>query len=158
MVPDLQKGGLSYNSARRRRKILRISSVLHDGKHVKNTFSSVLGRRRRQNFSPAALKQSILVHFYCFKSPPQAKKNWGILGFLRIPLFIRIPPYLSRIFSRGGGILKFNTPDVSHEIKTRDVMKFRSYGAQIESDVALGQRQNERTSELVSEISTSKLH
>ena len=91
---------------------MRISSGLLGGKRVKNTFSSVLGRRRRQNFSPAALKQSILVHFYCFKSPPQAKI---FLGYFRVfkntPIYKNAPPYLSQIFSRGGGILKFNTPD-----------------------------------------------
>ena len=71
-----KRGGILNNSARRRRKILRFSSGLYDGKHVKNAFSNVLGRPRRQKFSPAALKLLILVSFLLLKLPAAGEKKW----------------------------------------------------------------------------------
>ena len=46
------KGGLSYKTARRRRKILRFSSVLLGGKHVKNVFKR-FGAPQALNFCTA---------------------------------------------------------------------------------------------------------
>ena len=104
-----------------------------DGKRVKNTFSSVLGRRRRQKFSPAALKQSILVHFYCFKSPPQAKKKLGYFRvFKNTPIYKNAPPYLSQIFSRGAflssiplmGSNKFQIGVLVQQAGLRELLEF----------------------------------
>ena len=48
-------------------------------------------------------------HHYFEENPPQAEKKLGCI-IIRIPVFIRIPPLIKQIFSKGG-ILNINSPD-----------------------------------------------
>ena len=85
---------------------MTVSSAFQDGKRVKNTFSSVLGRRRRQNFSPAALKRLIWGSFLLFKQPAAGEKNFGVFwGFKNGLVNKNAPPPFSPGSRKGGAIL-----------------------------------------------------